>query len=199
MVGEEVSSKRNCQKGCIYLKCCIYSQQIDVFMNTVSITLGSAIRQARKARNMSQDELASLVGLSKCQISRVENGLAKSLSTMDAVLKALSLSPVIELKPVKTELTSLSIVRILKEFKEENADKYGIQKIGFFGSYAREEQTIDSDVDVCVLLETPNYMTRAAIKEDLEILFNREVDVVSLSAKMSPAFKESIENEAIYV
>ena len=57
-------------------------------MNTVSITLGSAIRQARKARNMSQDELASLVGLSKCQISRVENGLAKSLSRMYAVLKA---------------------------------------------------------------------------------------------------------------
>ena len=168
-------------------------------MNTVSTTLGSAIRQARKARNMSQDELASLAGLSKCQISRVENGLAKSLSTMDAVLKALSLSPVIELKPVKTELTSLSVVRILKKFKEENADKYGIQKIGVFGSYAREEQTIDSDVDVCVLLETPSYMTRAAIKEELETLFDREVDVVSLSAKMSPAFKESIENEAIYV
>ena len=168
-----------------------------MYMNTVSTTLGSAIRQARKARNMSQDELASLVGLSKCQISRVENGLAKSLSTMDAVLKALSLSPFIELKPVKTELTSLSVVRILKKFKEENADKYGIQKIGVFGSYAREEQTIDSDVDVCVLLET--HMTRAAIKEDLEILFDREVDVVSLSAKMSPAFKESIENEAIYV
>ena len=69
----------------------------------------------------------------------------------------------------------------------------------FFGSYARGEQIIDSDVDACVLLETPNYMTRAAIKEDLEILFDREVDVVSLSAKMSPAFKESIENEAIYV
>ena len=170
-----------------------------MYMNTVSTTLGSAIRQARKARNMSQDELASLVGLSKSQISRVENGLAKSLSTMDAVLKALSLSPFIELKPVKTELTSLSVVRILKKFKEENADKYGIQKIGVFGSYAREEQTIDSDVDVCVLLETPSYMTRAAIKEELEILFDREVDVVSLSAKMAPSFKESIENEAIYV
>lgn len=107
--------------------------------------------------------------------------------------------PFIELKPVKTELTSLSVVRILKKFKEENADKYGIQKIGVFGSYAREEQTIDSDVDVCVLLETPSYMTRAAIKEELEILFDREVDVVSLSAKMAPSFKESVENEAIYV
>ena len=55
------------------------------------------------------------------------------------MLKALSLSPVIELKPVRTELTSLSVVRILKKFKEENADKYGIQKIGLFGSYAREQ------------------------------------------------------------
>ena len=69
----------------------------------------------------------------------------------------------------------------------------------FFGSYARGEQTIDSDVDACVLLETPNYMTRAAIKEELDILFDRVVDGVSLSAKMSPAFKESRENEAIYV
>ena len=93
----------------------------------------------------------------------------------------------------------MSVIRILKTFKEENSDKYGIKKIGYFGSYAREEQTIDSDVDVCVLLETPSYMTRAAIKEDLEILFDREVDVVSLSAKMAPSFKESIDNEAIFV
>ena len=54
-------------------------------------------------------------------------------------------------------------------------------------------------MDVCVLLETPSYMTRAAIKDELETLFDREVDVVSLSAKRTPAFKESIENEAIYV
>ena len=69
----------------------------------------------------------------------------------------------------------------------------------FFSSYARVEQTIDSDVDACVLLETPNYMTRAAIKEELDILCDRVVDGVSFSAKMSPAFKESRENEVIYV
>lgn len=168
-------------------------------MNSVSITLGSAIKQARKARNLSQDELASMVGLSKCQISRVENGLARSLSTMDSVLKALSLVPVIKLKPLKTELASVSVIRALKNFKEENASKYGILKLGLFGSYAREEQSIESDVDVCVLLETPSYMTRASIKDELEKLLDREVDVVFLSAKMAPAFKESIENEAIYV
>lgn len=168
-------------------------------MNTVSLTLGSAIRQARKDKHLSQDELAAMVGLTKCQISRIENGLARSMSTIDSLLNALSLSPSIELKPIKTELTSINVIKSLKKFKDDNAVKYGIQKLGLFGSYAREEQTPDSDIDVCVLLDNPSYITRAAIKEELETILDREVDVISLSARMAASFKENIENEAIYV
>lgn len=168
-------------------------------MNTVSRIFGSAIKQARKDKHLSQDELAAMVGLTKCQISRIENGLARSMSTIDSVLKALSLAPVIELEPVKTELTSLAVIKALKNYREENATKYGILKLGLFGSYAREEQKIDSDVDVCVLLENPSYMIRATIKEELETILEREVDVISLSARMTPTFKENIENEVVYV
>lgn len=174
-------------------------QQNKNAMNTISVTLGSAIRRARKDRCMSQEELAARVGITKCQISRVENGLAKSMTTLDTILNALSLAPVIELEPLKKELTSLAVIKVLKKFKEENAEKYGIKKLGLFGSYSRDQQRIDSDVDVCVLLEKPSYMTRAAIKEDLEKELNREVDVISLSARLHPSFKESIDNEAIYV
>lgn len=168
-------------------------------MNTVSVTLGSAIKRARKDKHISQDELAAMVGLTKCQISRIENGLVRSMTTIDSLLKALSLVPVIELEPVKTELTSLAVIKALKAFKEEYASKYGIRKLGLFGSYAREEQTVNSDVDVCVLLDSPSYMTRAAIKEELEAVLQRDVDVVSLSARMTAAFRESIENDVIYV
>lgn len=168
-------------------------------MNSVSYTLGSAIKSARKDRKMSQDELAAMVGLSKCQISRLENGLSRSMTTVDAVLKALSLSPVIELEPIRTELTSLTVLKILRTYLNENAQKYGIVKMGLFGSYAREEQRPDSDVDICILLDKPNYMTRTTIQSELESLLGRDVDVVSLSARMTPEFKESIENEAIYV
>ena len=168
-------------------------------MNSVSLTLGSAIKSARKDRKMSQEELASMVGLSKCQISRLENGLTRSMTTVDAVLKALSLTPVIELEPIRTELTSLNVLKILKNYLRDNAQKYGIKRMGLFGSYAREEQRPDSDVDVCILLEKPSYMTRATIQSELEALLGREVDVVSLSARMAPEFKDSIENEAIYV
>ena len=38
----------------------------------------------------------------------------------------------------------------------ENAHKYGIMRMGIFGSVARGEQTEDSDVDVCVELQTPS-------------------------------------------
>ena len=148
---------------------------------------------------MSQEELASMVGLSKCQISRLENGLSRSMTTVDTVLKALSLAPVIELKPIRTELTSLNVLKILKTYFMDNAQKYGIKRMGLFGSYAREEQRPGSDVDICILLEKPSYMTRATIQSELEALLSREVDVVSLSARMAPEFKESIENEAIYV
>lgn len=168
-------------------------------MNSVSLTLGAAIKSARKDRRMSQEELASMVGLSKCQISRLENGLSRSMTTVDAVLKALSLTPVIELAPIRTELTSLNVLKILKNYLKDNAQKYGIKRMGLFGSYAREEQRPDSDVDVCILLEKPNYMTRATIQSELEALLGREVDVVSLSARMASEFKDSIENEAIYV
>lgn len=140
-----------------------------------------------------------MVGLSKCQISRLENGLSRSMTTVDAVLKALSLAPVIELEPIRAELTSLAVLKILKKYLNDNAEKFGIRRMGLFGSYAREEQRPDSDVDICILLDKPDYMTRATIQSELEALLEREVDVVSLSARMAPEFKESIEHEAIYV
>ena len=37
--------------------------------------LGEAIKQARKARNLTQEELGELVGVQKAQISKLENSL----------------------------------------------------------------------------------------------------------------------------
>ena len=42
-------------------------------------------------------------------------------------------------------------------------------------------------------------MTRAAIKDELETMLGREVDVISLSAKMDAGFKSNILNDVIYV
>lgn len=168
-------------------------------MNTVSNSFGSAIKTIRKSRGLSQDELGAMIGLNKSQISRIENGQCRSLTTIEEILSALNLSPVIELKPIKKELSLVEVLKVLRKFKEDNSEKYGIEKLGLFGSYSRGDQSPDSDVDVCVLLNAPNYMSRAAIKDDLEAMLDRDVDVISLSAKMDPVFKSNILNDVIYV
>ena len=44
--------------------------------------------------------------------------------------------------------------------------------MGLFGSVARGEQKEDSDIDICVKLQDPDYFTRMEIKESLEERFN---------------------------
>ena len=46
-----------------------------------------------------------------------------------------------------------------------------LKKLGLFGSVARGEQKEDSDIDICIKLQEPDYFTRMEIKEFLEKLF----------------------------
>ena len=98
--------------------------------------------------------------------------------------------------PLKTKD---EIIAILRNFKEEFGERYGIEKLGLFGSVARGEQKEDSDIDICVKLQEPDYFTRMEIKESLEERFNAKVDVVSLTAIMRSLFRNHIEKDAIYI
>lgn len=53
--------------------------------------LGDAIRQTRKARNLTQDELGELVGVKKAQISKLENSFRDArVETIIKVFRALN-------------------------------------------------------------------------------------------------------------
>jgi len=53
--------------------------------------LGEAIKQARKKRHMTQEELGRLVGVQKAQISKIENSLTDArFETIIKVFKALN-------------------------------------------------------------------------------------------------------------
>ena len=95
--------------------------------------------------------------------------------------------------------TKDEIIAILRNFKEEFGERYGIEKLGLFGSVARGEQKEDSDIDICVKLQEPDNFTRMEIKESLEERFNAKVDVVSLTAIMRSLFRNHIEKDAIYI
>ena len=75
---------------------------------------------------------------------------------------------------------------------------FGIKTLRIFGSVSRNEQTEQSDLDVCVETETPNPFLLANLKECLESLFHCSVDVVRIHKNMNPLFKLRIERDGIY-
>ena len=79
---------------------------------------------------------------------------------------------------------------LLRKYMVENAHKYGIMRMGIFGSVARGEQTEDSDVDVCVELQTPSMFCLVHIKDELQHLFGCAVDIVRLREDMDKLLKQ---------
>lgn len=70
--------------------------------------LGEAIKQARKERNLTQEQLGKLVGVKKAQISKLENSLTDArFETIIKVFKALNakISFNVELLNQKVDLT----------------------------------------------------------------------------------------------
>lgn len=89
-------------------------------------------------------------------------------------------------------------ITLLHKYMLDNSNKYGIIRIGIFGSVARGEQTENSDVDVCVELKKPSMFSLVHIKEDLQLLFGCAVDIVRLRDDMDEILKQNIMKEGIY-
>ena len=89
-------------------------------------------------------------------------------------------------------------LNILQHYKNECAEKYGIERIGIFGSVACGKHHIDSDVDICVDMKKPDMFILIDIKNDLQQIFNRKVDIVRLRKNMNPFLLETIKKTAIY-
>ncbi len=91
------------------------------------------------------------------------------------------------------------VLTVLKNYKKSNSDKYGLIALGLFGSFARNEQTALSDVDIVLQTNTPNLFNIVHIKDDLQKALHLPVDIVRLRPKMNPSLKRRIDNEAVYV
>ena len=78
------------------------------------------------------------------------------------------------------------IKRILQDQKPYLAERYGVTVIGVFGSYVRNEQRTDSDIDILVELEDPP-------RTDLLDLVNLEYYLSDLlSSKVDVSIKSSL-------
>jgi uncharacterized protein len=96
-------------------------------------------------------------------------------------------------------VTRSEVLSILKQYKIENAAKYGINNLGIFGSYSRDTAADDSDIDIVIETQEPDIYKLVHIKEELEKLFHKSVDLVRHREKMNPYLKKRIEKDAQYV
>ena len=96
-------------------------------------------------------------------------------------------------------LSTIEYLSLLRKYMRENAVKYGISRMGIFGSVARGEQHDGSDVDICVEIDRPSIFTLVHIKKELEKLFKCPVDVVRLRNNMDELLRNCINKDGIYV
>jgi predicted nucleotidyltransferase len=91
------------------------------------------------------------------------------------------------------------VLEKLKKFKVANQDIYGILALGLFGSVAKDNANEESDIDVCVKTKNADMFAMVHMKEELQKMLSKSVDIVRVRDKMNPYLKKRIENEAIYV
>lgn len=93
----------------------------------------------------------------------------------------------------------MNAIEILRNNEELIKQKYGVKRIGIFGSFARNEEKEESDVDILVEFESDfetfdNYIE---LKYFLEDLFRRKVDLVTSEA-LRTQLKDEILKEVMY-
>ena len=93
------------------------------------------------------------------------------------------------------------ILVYLSNNKELFRLQFNIVRIGLFGSFARNEQTEASDIDI--IIEMPKgsndvFEKKESLRELLKSHFHRNVDICR-ERSIKPLFKEMILNDAIYV
>ena len=95
--------------------------------------------------------------------------------------------------------TSKEIALIIQRNKKELREKYGLQKIGIFGSYARDEQDKKSDIDMLVEVKRPmGFVKFIKLEQYLSRLLNAKVDLVTPKA-LKPYIGKRILKEVRYV
>ncbi|MCR9153439.1 MAG: nucleotidyltransferase family protein [Bacteroidetes bacterium] len=90
------------------------------------------------------------------------------------------------------------ILSKLKVLKAGLLNSYPIASIALFGSFARSEQTPQSDIDILVELNGQIGSKFIDLAEELETSLGQKVDLVSKNG-IKPRYLKSIESDLVYV
>jgi len=101
---------------------------------------------------------------------------------------------------MKSMKTLAGITDILKKHEKELKERYGIKKIGIFGSYLRAEAKKESDLDILIEFEQDvdiGLLKFVEIENYLSDLLGIRVDLVEKSA-LKPRIGKHILKEVVY-
>ena len=90
------------------------------------------------------------------------------------------------------------VLDTLSNHKEELTAKYGLSRLGIFGSTARNDATELSDIDIVVEMPPDAYLM-VHMKDELEEMLLSSVDLIRYNKYLNPRLRERIDREAIYV
>lgn len=94
--------------------------------------------------------------------------------------------------------TKEEVLRILQREKPELVRDYGVKRLALFGSYARNDQSEDSDVDILVEVDPSIGLGFVELAERIEGALGIRAEVVSRRA-IKPRYWEVIKEDLIDV
>jgi len=103
-----------------------------------------------------------------------------------------------EIGPVPEEWDVARFIKALKIYKDYLRQKYKVREMGIFGSYAKNEQKMGSDLDILVEFYEPVGLGYFELKDFLEDVLKIKVDLVTKMG-IKPQLKDKILKDVIYL
>jgi predicted nucleotidyltransferase len=90
------------------------------------------------------------------------------------------------------------ILDFLRENKDFLKETYGVISIGLLGSFARDEQNEESDIDLLTEFKSVSFHKYAGLMIYLEEKFGKKVDIIVNGKYLSEKFKSLNKKDTIY-
>ncbi len=95
-------------------------------------------------------------------------------------------------------MTKNEILNILADNKLYIEEEFEVDKIGLFGSYAKDKQSEDSDIDIYVEFRHKTFDNLAGLWNYLEEVYHKKVDLFHKHKNNNQVIISNIQKDVIY-
>ncbi len=141
----------------------------------------ATLREIRKQLGLTQVEAARGLNVSRRTLQKYEKLDEDPENDDDSITMEYLCNKILEMVQVD-EIHGFVTLHQIKQAAKGVFEKHPQVQVAYlFGSYARGEQTIKSDVDIFVVIEGHMGMEYFGMSEELKDILNKNIDLVSLN------------------